>query len=318
MSSLYRRRGGHRTVVLLSVACFGAPAQPLFDRAATDSENHPVLRVDSNLVLVPVTVTDPRGAVVANLRRSDFLVTEEKQPQEIASFWHETAPISLGIVVDLSGSMTNKMDRVQAAVESVVANLEEDDEAFVVTFADRPRLQVGFTSDPAALWSALASSEAAGSTSLYDAIALAVRQMRGASRRRRTLFVISDGGDNHSRMSERELRGLLDEADIQIQAIGIHEHPTATPPSAEEQRGPWVLDDVAKMTGGQHYIVGDARELPRLAGEISLALHDRYVLGYKPSPAGPSGAFRRIEVKLAKPKEARRLYVYARRGYRMP
>jgi Ca-activated chloride channel family protein len=274
--------------------------------------------VDSNLVLVPVTVTDQRGAIVAGLTRGDFQLSEEKQSQDIISFAHETAPISLGIVVDLSGSMANKMDKLQAAVESIVANLEDEDEAFVISFGDHPRLRSQFSSDPVAILNALAFSEAYGSTSLFDAVALAVREMRSAQNRRKTLFVISDGGDNHSRMSGRELRSLLEEADIQIQAIGIHDHPTGMAPTDEEARGPWILDDLAKITGGQHHMVQNARELPGLAAEISLALHDRYLLGYKPAPTGPSGSFRRIEVKLARPKEAHRLFVYARRGYRMP
>jgi len=307
-----------RVAVLASIACFGAHTQPLSYRALAGSESRPVVRIDSNLVLVPVTVTDQRGAVINNLSRADFLLSEERQPQEIVSFSHETAPISIGIIVDLSGSMANKIDKVQAAVESVVANLEEDDEAFVITFADRPRLQLPFTVDPAAILGALAHSETAGSTSLFDGVALAVRHMREARNQRKTFFVISDGGDNHSRVTERQLRSMLDETDIQIQAIGIHDHPMSMNPSIEEQHGPWILEDLAKLTGGQHHMVQDARELPQLAGEISLALHDRYLLGYKPAPSGPSGSFRRIDVKLVRQKEARRLYVYARRGYRMP
>ena len=281
------------------------------------SENRPLLRVDSNLVLVPVTVTDQSGAVVANLTRADFLLSEDRQPQQIISFAHETAPVSLGIVLDLSGSMANKVEKLQAAVEAIVANLEEEDEAFVVTFGDHPRLRLPFTGDPVAILNALSFSEVGGSTALFDAIALAIREMGGAQNRRRTLFVVSDGGDNHSRMSGRELRQLLEEADTQIQAIGIHDHGTMAP-TDEEARGPWILDDLAKITGGQHHSIQDSRELPGLAAEISLALHERYLLGYKPAPAGLSGSYRRIEVKLRRPKDPRRLYIYARRGYRMP
>jgi len=312
------RNVGCRIAVLATISCFGLVAQRFSYCAAGGSENRPVLRVDSNLVLVPVTVTDARGAVVPDLKSTDFLLTEDKHAQQIISFSHETAPVSLGLVVDLSGSMSNKIDKLESAVESIAANLEDDDETFVISFADRPTLRLPFTSDPSAILRALALSDPCGSTSLFDAIALAVRQMHDAHNRRRTLFVISDGGDNHSRASEREIRRMLDEADIQIQAIGIHDHVSGMPATTEEARGPWILDDLAKMTGGQHHMIQDAGELPILASEISHALHDRYLLGYKPDPAGPSGSFRRIEVKLAKPKDSRRLYVYARRGYRMP
>jgi Ca-activated chloride channel family protein len=149
---------------------------------------------------------------------------------------------------------------------------------------------------------------------LFDAVALAIHEMRSAQNRRRVLFLISDGGDNHSRITESELRRLLDEEDVQIHAIGIHDHMR----TREEIRGPRVLEDLASMTGGQHHMVEKIGELPELANRMSFALHDRYLLGYKPMPPGLSGTFRRIDVKLVPTMKNPRLYVYARRGYRMP
>lgn len=299
---------------LTLIAVFSGQAQQLMYRELPSPESRPTLRVDTNLVLVPVTITDNRGAVVPNLNRSDFMLTEEKQRQEIVSFSHETAPVSLGIVVDLSGSMASKIEKVQIAVEALLNNLEPEDEEFLVTFADRPELRLPFTSDPSAIRSALSFAQPRGSTALFDAVALAVHEMRGAQNRRRILFLVSDGGDNHSRLTERELRRLLDEEDVQIHAIGIHDHMA----SMEEARGPWVLEDLAKMTGGQHHMIENAAELPAMAAQMSRALHDRYLLGYQPTPLGLSGSFRRIDVKLTRPKDSSRLYVYARRGYRMP
>lgn len=283
-------------------------------RYAPPRENGTVLRVDSNLVLVPVTVTDSRGAVVPNLSRGDFILSEEKQRQEIISFSHETAPVSLGIIVDLSGSMAKKIAKVQVAVEAILDNLEPEDEEFLETFADTPELRLPFTSQPSDIRNALLFARPHGSTALFDAVALAADQMRRAQNRRKVLFLISDGGDNHSRFTERELRWLLDEEDVQIHAIGIHDHMG----SREEARGPQVLEDLAAITGGQHHMVDDIRQLPALAGEMSLALHDRYLLGYKPTPLGLPGQFRRIDVKLAGPKRSPKLYLYARRGYRVP
>jgi Ca-activated chloride channel family protein len=270
--------------------------------------------VDTNLVLVPVTVTDSRGAVVPNLDRTKFVLTEERQHQEIISFSHETAPVSLALVVDLSGSMANKIAKARVAVEAILDNLEDEDEELLVTFADTAELELPFTDDTSAIRGALTSAEPRGSTALFDAVALAVHEMHRAQNRRRVLFLISDGGDNHSRLTKRELRGLLDEEDVQIHAIGIHDRMV----SREESRGPWILEDLAKMTGGRHHMVDDIGQLPTLAGEMSRALHDRYLLGYKPTPLGLSGSFRRIDVKLVQAKGAPKLYVYARRGYRMP
>jgi Ca-activated chloride channel family protein len=191
--------------------------------------------------------------------------------------------------------------------------LEPEDEEFLVTFAEHAELRLSFTSDASAIREALSLAHPYGTTALFDAVNLAVRQMRSARNRRRVLFLISDGGDNHSRFTEREVRHLLDEEDVQIHAIGIHDHMA----SEEERRGPEVLESLARMTGGLHHMVDDINELPVMASKMSLALHDRYLLGYKPTPPGPSGAFRRIDLKLAQPK-GHKLYIYARRGYRMP
>lgn len=302
------------SIVLGLLTALSGLAQENSYRQTPPSESRPTLRVDANLVLVPVTVTDSRGAVVPNLTRGDFVLAEEKRNQEIISFSHETAPVSLGLVVDLSGSMANKIAKVRLAVKVLLDNVEPEDEEFLVTFADRPELQCSFTTDVSTIRGALSSLQPHGSTALFDAVALAVQEMKHARNRRRVLFVVSDGGDNHSRWTERELRRLMDEEDVQIHAIGIHDHMA----DRDEARGPWVLEDLAAITGGQHHMIENAGELPDLAAKMSVALHDRYLLGYKPEPLGLAGTFRRIDVKLLQHKSGARLYVYARRGYRLP
>ena len=248
---------------------------------------------------------------MANLPQADFRLLEEKRPQDILLFSRETAPVSLGIVVDLSGSMANMIRAIYIAVNEFLENLEPEDEEFLVTFADRPELRLPLTSDPSGIYDALAGATPHGSTALFDAVALAIRQMRRARNQRKVLFLVSDGSDNHSRLTERELRRLVEEEDVQIHAVGIHDAGASM--GREEARGPWVLEELAKMTGGHR----DAGRLPEFAAKMSLALHDRYLLGYRPTPPGPSGLFQRIEVKVAQPK-GNRLSVYARRGYRMP
>ncbi len=270
----------------------------------------PVIRVDSNLVLVAVTLTDNRGRLVPGLLSTDFTLLEDGKLQQIQSLSRENAPISLGIVVDLSGSMANKLQKTLAAVNEFLSNLEPEDEEFLVTFADTPELRLPFTSEPSAIGTALSGAAPRGSTALFDAVALAMRQMRGAHNQRKVLFVVSDGEDNHSRFTERELLRALEEEDLQIHAIGIHD--------GMASMGPRVLENLAKMTGGQHHMVRDIAELPAIAARMSLALHDRYLLGYRPTPPGQPGKFRKIEVKVKQPKETSRLYVFARRGYRMP
>ena len=282
--------------------------------AAESIHPGPVLEVNSDLVLVPVSVTDNRGRPVENLRAVDFSLEEEKSPQQVTSFVRENAPISVGIVVDLSGSMADKIVKARIAINQFLENLESNDEALLVTFADRPELRSSFTSDISPIRSLLPTITAGGGTALFDAVAMALHEMRGARNERRVLMVISDGGDNSSRFSERELRAVAQESDVQIDSIGIHDHPVRM----EEIHGPWILDDLAEMTGGQHYMAKNVTDLPDLAARISLSLHERYLLGYRPAPPGLSGSYRRIEVKVRQPKTLGRLYVHARRGYRLP
>lgn len=304
-----------KLVLIEFIAAVGCMAQQTSYRRDTyASDGHSVLRVDSNLVLVPVTVTDSRGGLVTDLSRTDFIVAEDKRSQELVSFSRENAPISLGVVLDVSGSMTKKMTKARAAVEEFLKNLDPEDEELLVTFSDEPELASGFTSDTAVIHKALLSASPRGRTALFDAVVLAIREMHNARYQRRILLLISDGGDNHSRFSQGQLRHLVEEEDLQIHAIGIHDQR----PSMDESRGAQILKDLAAVTGGQHHAVDDVAELPPLARRMSLSLHDRYLLGYRPTPAGPSGTFRRIEVKVKQPKAASRVYVYARGGYRMP
>ncbi len=274
----------------------------------------PALSIDADFVLVPVSVTDNHGRPVENLQATDFTLEEEKNPQQLTSFAHENAPISVGIVLDLSGSMADKIVKARVAVNQFLENLESNDEALLVTFADHPELRSTFDSDVSPIRSLLPSITASGGTALFDAVAMGLNQMRGARNERKVLLVISDGGDNNSRFSERDLRTIAEESDVQIHSIGIHDHPGRI----EEIHGPWILDDLSNMTGGQHYTAKDVTDLPDLAARISLSLHDRYLLGYHPAPSGFSGTYRHIEVKVHQPKSATKLYVHARRGYRQP
>lgn len=272
----------------------------------------PTIRVTADLVLVPVTVTENSGKPVLGLDKKDFVLTDEKVPQDIMSFSRENAPVSIGIVFDLSGSMTNKIAKARAAVREFLRYLEAQDEVFLATFSDRAQQRTEFASDDAAIFNELLFAQPEGSTALFDAVALAVRAMRKAHNDRRVLLVISDGEDNHSRLSEREVRRILEETEIQIHALGIHDRVR----SMREARGPQTLEDLAKMTGGEHHMVDDAGELPGLAAKMGLSLHDRYLLGYRPTPSGAPGKWRRIRVKL--PGAPRSYQIYARTGYRMP
>ena len=283
------------------------------DRGPAPPEIHPTIRLDANLVLVPVTVTDTRGKLIPNLHRTDFALQENDSPQQLLSFSREDAPISLGIVVDLSGSMATKLDKTRVAVDEILKKLQPADEAFLVTFSETVELRVGITSDVSEIQAGFSLAKTEGRTPLYDAVALAFREMQKARNERKALFLVSDGGDNHSRITKRQLGRMVAEEEVQIHAIGIHDS-WAT---MEDRMGMKVLEDLASMTGGQYHMLHDPAELPGIAQRMSLALHDRYLLGYRPMPTGTPGTFRRIRVKVLRPKGAR-FSVYARRGYWMP
>lgn len=288
-------------------------AQPVRSpRGAKRDSPEATIRVTADLVLVPVTVTENSGKPVLGLDKRDFVLTDEKALQEIVSFSHENASVSIGIVFDLSGSMTNKIAKARSAVREFLRYIEVQDEVLLVTFSDRAQQRTEFASDDTAILNELLFAQPNGSTALLDAVAIAVRAMRKARNDRRVLLVVSDGEDNHSRFSERELRRVVEETEIQIHALGIHDRG----PGMRDTWGPQILEDLAKMTGGEHHMVGDAGELPGLAATMGLSLHDRYLLGYRPTPPAVPGKWRRIRVKL--PAAPRSYQIYARTGYRVP
>lgn len=297
-----------KTLILLSVPVIAQPADPV--RTSTNRFLEPTFRLDSTLVIVPVTVTDTTGGFVQGLQGSNFAVTDEKIPQEIVSFSRENAPVSIGIVFDVSGSMQPKITTARTAVRLFLRTVEQADEMFLVTFSDRAILATDFSSDDSGILETLLETRPKGETALFDAVALAIRHMRAARNERKVLLLVSDGGDNHSRLSARELREILEETEVQIRAIGIRGGGTAR----EEWLGEKILKYLAEMTGGEHHMVRRVDELPELAAKMSLSLHDRYVLAYRPTSAGTSGKWHQIRVVLR--DVGGRFRVYTRAGYR--
>src|SRR5271167_5145895 len=193
------------------------------------------IRKDVDLVLVPVTVTDPMNRLVTGLEKDNFFLTDSGQPQEIRHFSSEDAPISLGVIFDISGSMANKIDKSRDAVVEFFKTANPQDEFFLITFADKPELLVDYTSSVEDIQSKLVYAMPKGRTALLDAIYLGMNRMRKAHYERKALLIISDGGDNHSRYTESEIKSMVKEADVQIYAIGLYDRDFKT---AEEREGP--------------------------------------------------------------------------------
>jgi VWFA-related protein len=277
------------------------------------------IRVQAELVLIPVTVTDPLNRSVTGLEKKDFRVFEDKIEQSVTHFASEDAPLSVGIVFDTSGSMGSKLQKSRQAVAQFVKQANPEDEFFLVEFSERPELVMGFTKDPEEIQSRLTFTQSRGRTALLDGVYLAIHEMKkNAHNPRRALLVISDGGDNSSRYTESEIKNLVREADVQIYAIGIFEPVAARGRTAEELSGPSLLSEMAEQTGGRHFPVDNLNELPDVAAKISIELHNQYVLGYAPKNQEKDGKYRRVQVKLAQPRGLPPLRAFWRLGYYAP
>jgi Ca-activated chloride channel homolog len=282
--------------------------------AALKTHTKPML-VDVDLVLVPVTITDPMNRLVTGLDKGNFNVYEGKDPQEIRSFSSEDAPVSLGIVFDMSGSMSSKIDRAREAVGEFLKTANPQDEFFLIAFSDQPEQLSDFTQVADEIQNKLMFTAPRGRTSLLDAIYLGVHKMRQAKYPKRALLIISDGGDNHSRYTEGEIKSTVKEADLLVYAIGIYDHYFASP---EEQLGPALLTEISELTGGRAFTIDNPNDLADVATKIGTELRNQYVIGYRPKNRAHDGKWRKIRVKLTPPKGLPPLRVYAKTGYYAP
>jgi Ca-activated chloride channel family protein len=273
------------------------------------------MKVDVDLVLVPVTITDPMNRLVTGLDKDNFSLFEGKDQQEIRHFSSEDAPVSLGVIFDMSGSMSSKIDRAREAVIEFFKTANPQDEFFMIAFNDRPEQLSDFTQSVDEIQNKLLYTIPRGRTALLDAIYLGVSKMRQAKYQKRALLIISDGGDNHSRYTEGEIKSLVKEADVLIYAVGIYDHYFATP---EEQLGPSLLTEVTEITGGRAFTIENPNDLADVATKIGVELRNQYVLGYRPKNRTHDGKWRKIKVKLIPPKGLPPLRVYARTGYYAP
>jgi VWFA-related protein len=276
------------------------------------------IRVDSTLVLIPVTVTDPMNRFVTGLEKENFKLTEDKQPQEITQFSSEDAPLSVGVVFDCSGSMGHKLEKSRQAVAQFFKLANPEDEFFLVQFNDSANLIQTFTRNLEEIQNKLAFTQSKGRTALLDAVYMAVHEMKKARNPRKALLLISDGGDNSSRYSEAEIKSVVKEADVQIYAIGIYESAGARNRTPEETTGPALLTEIAEQTGGRQYQVDDLNELPDVAAKIGVELRNQYILGYSPRNLSRDGKYRRVQVRLVQPHGMPLLRPFWKQGYYAP
>jgi Ca-activated chloride channel homolog len=311
-------------VVVCSISALAQTSGPvtITPRARPTAKEPPApksnIRIDTTVVQIPVTVTDPLNRFVTGLEKKDFRLFEDKIEQEVAYFASEDAPISVGLIFDTSGSMGSKLEKSRQAVSQFFRTTNPEDEFFLVEFNDRPELVSPFTTSLEEIQNKLTFTQSKGRTALLDAVYLGLHTMKKGRNARKALLIISDGGDNSSRYTESEIKNLVREADVQIYAIGIFESGAGRGRTAEELAGPGLLQEISEQTGGRAFAVDNLNELPDIAAKIGIELRNQYLLGYTPKNAARDGKYRKVTVKLVQPRGLPPLKAFWRLGYYAP
>jgi Ca-activated chloride channel homolog len=276
------------------------------------------LRVDSNLVLIPVMVTDRRDRMITGLDREHFRLFEDKVEQSITHFAAEDAPVSIAVLFDCSGSMGPKLERARAAVREFIRTANPEDEFALVPFNDRAQMLSRFTNRSEEIQNQIMYLQPRGRTALLDAIYMAMDEMKHAKHARKAILIISDGGDNASRYSARDIKQRVRESDVQIYSIGILEPMSGRLRTFEEMTGPALLDEIAHQSGGRLFEVDDINQMPSIANKIGMALRTQYILGYAPAESKRDGKYHKVQVKVDRPKGVPPLRATFRPGYLAP
>ena len=271
----------------------------------------PVLKVDVEMVFVKVSVTDPLNRYVTGLENEHFKVYEDNVEQDIVHFSQEAAPISAGIIFDVSASMkdNNNIRKAKNAITRFLQSGNPADEYFLVTFNNKTTLAQSFTGQSSSLESEAAFQRAGGTTAVYDAVYMGLDQIKRGAHEKKALIIISDGEDNSSRYTSAEIREFAKEMDVQVYAIG-QLGPLGT--GSEE------LQRIVNITGGRAFFPNNFNELDYYIDLIHAELRSQYVLGYMPTNQAHDGKWRRIRIKLDAPKGLPKLILHAREGYYAP
>ena len=253
------------------------------------------------MVVLHVTVTDDRGEMVDNLSGKNFRVFEDKVEQRVSLFTHEDIPLTMGLVIDNSGSMREKRAQVNAAALTFVKTSNPQDEAFVVNFNDEYYLDTDgdFTSDPQNMADALARIDSRGSTALYDAIIGSLNHLKKGHKDRRVLLLVTDGEDTASRSTFADAIRAAEKSNAAIYAIGVFSQDDRKSSKGEVHRAQRVLTQLAEATGGQAYFPETLEEVMPLCQRVAREIRDQYTIGYYPSNAATDGTFRTVKVEVA-------------------
>jgi Ca-activated chloride channel family protein len=266
-----------------------------------------------------VTVTDALNRPVVDLEKSNFQIFEDGRPQAVRYFSKEDAPISVGMILDFSKSMSNKFDLERAALAEFFKSANPDDDYFAIAFSDRPTLIADSTQSITDLETKLNLAVPAGNTALLDAIYMGVVKSQSARYQRRALLIISDGGDNHSYYNTKETKRLVEEADVLMYSIGIFDNmPVPVFKTIEEKLGKRLLTDITELTGGRTITAFDREKLPQIAATVSRELREEYVLAYRSDRIVHDGRWRNIKVQVSAPGATQPVHTHYKKGYIAP
>ena len=273
-----------------------------------------VLRTNTDLITLTVTVTDTYGRYVSGLSKSAFAVFDNKQQQDITFFSDDDSPVSVGVIFDVSGSMSGeKVKRARDALSKFIQTSHDSDEYFLIAFNSRAQLLLDRTRDGDSILNKLTFVETKSQTALYDACYLGVEKVQRGAHPKRALLLISDGQDNDSRYTFNELRKLLKESDVTLYAIGILSGSDAGSSLGMEGQG--ILDELSGVSGGKAFFPRSPAEMDDIFEQIALELRHQYSIGYKPDTFVNDGKWHRVKVKVTAPRGLPKLFVRSKEGY---
>lgn len=309
------KRGLNRFFFALLLVLLGTPAILAQEPTPTpaDDPDSPV-RVKTDLVTLTLTVTDPFGRYVSGLKKGAFTIIDNNQEQEITFFSDSDAPVSVGILFDVSGSMSGeKIGKARKALERFIATSHPSDEYFLIAFNSRAQLLMDRTRDGDAVLRKLTLVRPKNDTALYDAVYLGIERVTRGSHQKRALLVISDGQDNASRYNFGEVRRLMKESDVVTYSVGIMDRGDSA--SSLGMQGQAFLDEISSVTGGKSFYPQTDVEMDEIFERIALELRHQYSVGYIPKDFQPDGKWRKVKTKVKPPRGLPRLTVRGREGY---
>lgn len=272
-----------------------------------DDTPRPDVRIDSSLVLIPVSVSDMLGRPVAGLEKKHFRILDNKEPQTIATFSMDDGPVALGLVFDTSSSMSRNLTAARRAAALFVGMANPGDQFLLVEFDSTPRLTVPLTEDLAHIKYELTFNQSRGSTAMIDGVYMAMNEIKKSKAERKALILVSDGDDNNSRYTPGELKTVLQESEVLIYSVGMF---------GGDVSNPGLMRGISEETGGRMFVANSG--LPDIAAKISIDLRNRYLIGYNPTNPRRDGLYHKVEVDMAPPRGLGKLKWHWRRGYYAP